>query len=75
MKLSCCFTVGCPRLTPVQVKPNVGHSEGASGLTSLIKAILALEHKTIPPNIKFSQPNPKSKVNPGVRAGQGRPIT
>ncbi|KAF1979110.1 putative polyketide synthase [Bimuria novae-zelandiae CBS 107.79] len=41
------------------VKPNVGHSEGASGLTSLIKAVLALEHRTIPPNINFSSPNPK----------------
>ncbi|PQE23080.1 polyketide synthase protein [Rutstroemia sp. NJR-2017a WRK4] len=40
------------------VKPNVGHSEGASGITSLIKAILALEHETIPPNIKFHHPNP-----------------
>ncbi|CAJ2503554.1 Uu.00g109480.m01.CDS01 [Anthostomella pinea] len=39
------------------VKPNLGHSEGASGLTSLMKCILALEHKTIPPNIKFSKPN------------------
>ncbi|KAI1472076.1 polyketide synthase [Daldinia caldariorum] len=41
------------------VKPNVGHSEGASGITSLIKAILALENQTIPPNIKFDKPNPK----------------
>jgi acyl transferase domain-containing protein len=41
------------------VKPNVGHSEGASGITSLIKAVLALEHETIPPNINFSKPNPK----------------
>ncbi|RDA92383.1 hypothetical protein CP533_4725 [Ophiocordyceps camponoti-saundersi (nom. inval.)] len=41
------------------VKPNVGHSEGASGLTSLIKAVLALEHQVIPPNIKFNTPNPK----------------
>ncbi|KAH1919746.1 hypothetical protein KXV48_007179, partial [Aspergillus fumigatus] len=41
------------------VKPNVGHSEGCSGITSLIKAVLALEHKTIPPNIKFRNPNPK----------------
>jgi acyl transferase domain-containing protein len=43
------------------VKPNVGHSEGASGLNSLIKCVLALEHKVIPPNIKFGSPNPKSK--------------
>jgi acyl transferase domain-containing protein/SAM-dependent methyltransferase len=41
------------------VKPNVGHSEGASGLTSLIKAVLAIENRTIPPNIKFNTPNPK----------------
>ncbi|KAF9872330.1 polyketide synthase [Colletotrichum karsti] len=40
-------------------KPNIGHSEGASGITSLIKAVLALEHRTIPPNIKFDIPNPK----------------
>ncbi|KAK2816785.1 putative PKS/NRPS-like protein biosynthetic cluster [Arthroderma sp. PD_2] len=40
-------------------KPNLGHSEGASGLTSLLKAVLALEHRTIPPNIKSSPPNPK----------------
>ncbi|SPJ72405.1 related to polyketide synthase [Fusarium torulosum] len=41
------------------VKPNVGHSEGASGLTALIKMVLALEHGVIPPNIKFDKPNPK----------------
>jgi acyl transferase domain-containing protein len=41
------------------VKPNVGHSEGASGISSLIKVVLALEHQTIPPNIKFKNPNPK----------------
>jgi acyl transferase domain-containing protein len=48
-------------LTTNQVKPNVGHSEGASGLTSLIKVVLALEHKVIPPNINFSEPNPNSE--------------
>jgi Beta-ketoacyl synthase, C-terminal domain len=42
------------------VKPNVGHSEGASGITSLIKTVLALEHRIIPPNINFCEPNPKS---------------
>ncbi|KAL0935770.1 KR domain-containing protein [Colletotrichum truncatum] len=40
------------------VKPNLGHSEGASGLTSIIKVVMALENRVIPPNIKFSQPNP-----------------
>ncbi|PKX91350.1 type I polyketide synthase [Aspergillus novofumigatus IBT 16806] len=41
------------------VKPNVGHSEGASGITSIIKCILALENRVIPPNIKLTTPNPK----------------
>ncbi|GLA23998.1 type I Iterative Polyketide synthase (PKS) [Aspergillus niger] len=30
------------------VKPNVGHSEGASAITSIIKAVVSLENKTIP---------------------------
>ncbi|KAK3688033.1 hypothetical protein B0T22DRAFT_425418 [Podospora appendiculata] len=47
------------------VKPNMGHSEGASGLTSLIKCILALENKVIPPNIKFDKPNPKIPFDQG----------
>lgn len=41
------------------MKPNVGHTEGASGLVSLIKAVMSLENRTIPPNIKFNIPNPK----------------
>jgi acyl transferase domain-containing protein len=39
----------------------LGHSEGASGITSVIKAVLALEKKIIPPNINFLEPNPKSE--------------
>ncbi|KAF5009992.1 hypothetical protein FDECE_3829 [Fusarium decemcellulare] len=48
------------------VKPNVGHSEGSAGLSSVIKCVLALENRTIPPNIKMANPNPKiqfSKYN------------
>ncbi|KAI0123372.1 putative polyketide synthase [Xylariales sp. AK1849] len=40
------------------VKPNLGHGEGASAITSIAKAVLALENKTIIPNIKFVTPNP-----------------
>ncbi|KAE8135591.1 hypothetical protein BDV38DRAFT_294606 [Aspergillus pseudotamarii] len=40
-------------------KPNFGHSEGASGITGIIKAVLALEKNVIPPNIHFKEPNPK----------------
>ena len=41
------------------LKPNLGHSEGASGITAILKATLALEHRTIPPNIKYSPLNPR----------------
>lgn len=41
------------------VKPNVGHTEGASGLTSVIKAALCLENDVVPPNIFFNNPNPR----------------
>jgi acyl transferase domain-containing protein len=46
-----------------KVKTNLGHSEGASGLSSIIKMTLALQKKTIPPNINFTTPNPKSKLH------------
>ena len=40
------------------VKGNVGHLEAAAGVCSLIKAVLALEHNTVPPSLHFSRPNP-----------------
>jgi acyl transferase domain-containing protein len=40
------------------VKTNLGHLEGASGIASLIKVVLALQHQTIPPHLHFRQPNP-----------------
>lgn len=49
------------RKLTMKVKPNVGHSEGASGLTSFMKMVLALEKKTIPPNMRFNTPNPQSR--------------
>ncbi|CAH1979648.1 unnamed protein product [Acanthoscelides obtectus] len=41
------------------VKSNIGHAEGASGMGSLAKVVLALETGIIPPNINFNAPNPK----------------
>ncbi|GFF99742.1 nonribosomal peptide synthetase 14 [Aspergillus udagawae] len=47
------------------VKTNFGHGEGASGLTGIIKAVLALEHQIIPPNMHFRQPNPSIPFQEG----------
>lgn len=44
------------------LKPNIGHSEGASGVSSTIKAMLALERRLIPPNINFKEGNAKSEL-------------
>jgi acyl transferase domain-containing protein len=43
-------------------KPNVGHGEGVSGLTSIIKATLALEHKIIPPTRGIETLSPELKL-------------
>ena len=40
------------------VKPNVGHLEAASGVTGLIKTVLALHHKQLPPTLHYTRPNP-----------------
>jgi acyl transferase domain-containing protein len=45
------------------VKTNVGHPEGASGIASLIKAVLCLEHRTIPPSLHFINPTPRIDWN------------
>ncbi|KJF61407.1 polyketide synthase [Coccidioides immitis RS] len=47
------------------VKPNLGHTEAASGLISLLKMVKALQHHIIPPNIKFSIPNPSIPFEEG----------
>ncbi|MBH8567022.1 acyltransferase domain-containing protein [Nostoc sp. CENA67] len=41
------------------VKTNIGHLDAASGVAGLIKTVLSLKHKHIPPSLHFQQPNPQ----------------
>ncbi|HXP30307.1 MAG TPA: SDR family NAD(P)-dependent oxidoreductase [Stellaceae bacterium] len=41
------------------VKSNLGHLEAASGMAGLVKAMLALEHRVLPPSIHCETPNPQ----------------
>ncbi len=40
------------------VKTNIGHTDTAAGVASLIKVALALKHHEIPPSLGYEQPNP-----------------
>jgi amino acid adenylation domain-containing protein len=40
------------------IKSNMGHLTAAAGVTGLIKTILAMNNKLIPPSIGFEKPNP-----------------
>jgi acyl transferase domain-containing protein/acyl carrier protein len=41
------------------VKGNIGHTCECAGLAGLIKAVLAINHKVIPPAVGFARPNPE----------------
>src|SRR5207302_7745931 len=41
------------------VKTNIGHLDAAAGVASLIKTILAMKHRQLPPSLHYEQPNPQ----------------
>ncbi|MEO8619716.1 MAG: SDR family NAD(P)-dependent oxidoreductase [bacterium] len=40
------------------VKTNIGHLEAASGIAGLIKTVLCVKHRELPPSLHFAAPNP-----------------
>jgi acyl transferase domain-containing protein/NADPH:quinone reductase-like Zn-dependent oxidoreductase/acyl carrier protein len=53
--------LGLRRNTPLpigSIKTNIGHTEAASGLAGLLKAMLALERDELPASLHFDDPNP-----------------
>jgi phthiocerol/phenolphthiocerol synthesis type-I polyketide synthase E len=44
------------------LKANLGHLDAAAGVAGLIKTVLALKHREIPPLVNFTSPNPQLKL-------------
>ncbi|WBB61306.1 SDR family NAD(P)-dependent oxidoreductase [Streptomyces sp. WMMC500] len=40
------------------VKTNVGHLEGAAGVVGLLKAVLSIRHRELPPSLHYATPHP-----------------
>ncbi len=50
------------RTTPLplgSIKSNIGHTEAAAGVLGLLKAVLAVEHRLVPPSLHATPPNPQ----------------
>ncbi|NUS73391.1 MAG: SDR family NAD(P)-dependent oxidoreductase [Corynebacteriales bacterium] len=41
------------------IKTNIGHLEAGAGIAGLIKAVLSVHHRQIPPSLHFRSPNPE----------------
>ena len=44
------------------VKTNIGHLDAAAGIAGLIKVVLALKHRTLPPSLHFEKANPELPI-------------
>jgi acyl transferase domain-containing protein/surfactin synthase thioesterase subunit len=40
------------------VKSNIGHTEATAGIAGLVKVVLSMQHRLLPPNPHFNEPNP-----------------
>ncbi|MZQ80587.1 SDR family NAD(P)-dependent oxidoreductase [Paenibacillus sp. 5J-6] len=45
------------------VKTNFGHTEAAAGIAGLIKTVLSMKHKAIPPHLHLNDPNPQIRFD------------
>eukprot|EP00106_Octopus_bimaculoides_P008147 XP_014775589.1 PREDICTED: fatty acid synthase-like [Octopus bimaculoides] len=63
MEVSALAEVFCKnRTSPLLVgscKSNLGHTEACSGLVSLLKCVMSIQHSIIPPNVCYNQPIPE----------------
>ena len=59
------------------LKTNIGHTGEASGVAALIKTVLSLQHREIPPSLHYETPNPQADLpnSPFYVNAQLRPWT
>ncbi len=57
------------------VKANIGHAEAAAGIAGLIKVVLAQQHRYVPRQLHYREPNPELELDtvPMVIPSQGMP--
>lgn len=62
------------------VKTNIGHLDAAAGVAGLIKTVLSLQHRALPPTLHVAEPNPQIDfasspfyLNTSLRAWDGVP--
>ncbi|MFE6855148.1 type I polyketide synthase, partial [Streptomyces sp. NPDC057674] len=59
--LGAALAAGRPAASPLlvgSVKTNIGHLEGAAGIAGLVKTVLSLAHRRIPPSLNFTRAHP-----------------
>ncbi|WP_288255005.1 type I polyketide synthase [uncultured Hydrogenophaga sp.] len=57
------------------LKANLGHLDAAAGVAGLIKAVLVLKHRELPPLVNFQRPNPQLNLetSPFTASAQAAP--
>ncbi|MGH8793009.1 MAG: type I polyketide synthase, partial [Stackebrandtia sp.] len=54
---------GASRRALGSVKTNIGHLDVASGIAGLVKAVLCLENRALPPTLHYTAPNPRLELD------------
>ncbi|MGB1679055.1 MAG: beta-ketoacyl synthase N-terminal-like domain-containing protein [Poseidonia sp.] len=49
---------GTGKVAVGSIKSQIGHLKAAAGIAGIMKAVMALHHRTIPPSANFETPNP-----------------